>query len=64
MIYVNYAIPNEHKENIDNLMTISENSMKIYNTNMKLQMVYEGMNIRNCVEIHHRYLYSIDDALE
>ena len=38
--------------------------MKIYDPKMKLKMVYEGMNIRNSVEIHQRYLYSIDDTLE
>ena len=38
--------------------------MKIYDKKMKLCRMFKGMNIRGCVEIHQRYLYSIDDGLK
>ena len=50
-------------ENIDNYIQISRKQLKVYNNELKEKWTFSGLNIRNCVAIKQRYLYTLSDVL-
>lgn len=44
-------------------MQVKEKTVKVYDQDMALRLVYEGLNIRGCRMVHQGYLYCISDNI-
>ena len=42
---------------------VTENAIKIYDKQGKIRLVYEGLNIRGCYDVHQGYLYTISSTI-
>ena len=58
-----YITSSEFGNNMDNYVQVSEKFIKVYDRNMCLRIVYEGLNIRGCQTVHQGYLYTISDTI-
>ena len=58
-----YITSKKFGKNKDNYVQVSEKYIKIYSRDMKLRLIFEGLNIRGCQSVHHRYLYTISDTI-
>lgn len=42
---------------------MSTEKVKVFNKKMDLRLTFDGLNIRNAVEIHQAYMYTINDII-
>ena len=58
-----YITSEEFGENKDSYAEISDKQIMIYDKDMNMKLLYEGLNIRSCLDIHQGYLYTISDSI-
>ena len=59
-----YITSEEFKENMDSYAEISDKQIMIYDKHLNMKLLYEGLNIRSCQDIHQGYLYTISDDIK
>ena len=42
---------------------MTEKQIRVYSREMKLRLIFEGLQIRGCQSAHQRYLYTISDPI-
>ena len=50
-----------HTQN--NFVQVTEKYLQVYDAEMSARFVFEGLNIRSCLNIHQSYLYTISDSM-
>ena len=58
-----YITSDDFGENKDSYAEISENQIMIYDKEMNMKLLYEGLNLRSCQDIHQGYIYTISDEI-
>ena len=43
---------------------MTEKAISVYDEEMRIRLVFEGLNIRSCQEVHQGYLYTISDSVK
>ena len=42
----------EFGDDIDSFITVTEDNLRVYDSNMDMMKTFSGLNIRNCINIH------------
>lgn len=50
--YSFFSCSNEYGQFVDNLMQVSNKYVKVFDSKMQMRLVIEGLNIRNCIDLH------------
>ena len=59
-----YITSEEFGDNIDSYAEISDKQIMIYDKHLNMKLLFEGLNIRSCQDIHQGYLYTISDNIK
>lgn len=66
-----YLVDEDFGDNVNSLAMVTEDNLVVFgkdenrNKNEKIRprIVFKGLNIRGCVQVHQGYLYTISDPI-
>lgn len=58
-----YITSEEYGEHTDNYCQVSTNQVKVFDKKMDRRLTFSGLNIRNAIDIHQAYMYTINDMI-
>lgn len=58
-----FITQSEYGDKVDSYVQVSGKMLKIFDRDLTQRMSFSGLNIRNCMDVHQSYLYTINDSI-